>query len=50
MKLLYITNSVHGSGGLERLLAVKANYLAEKLNYEVTILILISVGESFFFY
>ncbi len=38
MKLLYITNGINGSGGLERVLSVKASYLAEKLGYEVHIL------------
>jgi hypothetical protein len=40
MRLLYITNSVYGSGGLERVLAVKASYLADKFNYELHILTL----------
>ncbi len=40
MKLLYITNGISGSGGLERVLAVKASYLADKLNYNVHILTL----------
>lgn len=38
MKLLYITNGINGSGGLERVLSVKASYLADILGYEVTIL------------
>lgn len=38
MKLLYITNGINGAGGLERVLSVKASYLAEHFNYEVTIL------------
>ncbi|WP_298119873.1 glycosyltransferase family 4 protein [Flavobacterium sp.] len=38
MKLLYITNGVNGSGGLERVLSIKASYLVDKLGYEVTIL------------
>jgi glycosyltransferase involved in cell wall biosynthesis len=38
MKLLYITNGVNGAGGLERILAVKASYLVDKLGYEVHIL------------
>ncbi len=38
MKLLYITNGVNGSGGLERVLSIKASYLAEKFGYEVNIL------------
>lgn len=40
MKLLYITNGITGSGGLERVLSIKASYLAETLNYEVVILTL----------
>ena len=28
MKLLYITNGIKGSGGLERVLAIKASYLS----------------------
>ncbi|REE83090.1 glycosyltransferase involved in cell wall biosynthesis [Lutibacter oceani] len=40
MKLLYITNAINGSGGLERVLAVKASYLADKMGYEVHILTL----------
>ena len=38
MKLLYITNGINGAGGLERVLAVKASYLADQLGYEVHIL------------
>lgn len=40
MKLLYITNAINGSGGLERVLSVKASYLTEKMEYEVHILTL----------
>jgi glycosyltransferase involved in cell wall biosynthesis len=39
-KLLYITNGIKGAGGLERVLAIKASYLAENLDYEVHILTL----------
>lgn len=38
MKLLYITNGINGAGGLERVLSIKANYLAEQYGYEVSIL------------
>ena len=38
MKLLYITNGINGSGGLERVLSIKASYLVDHYNYEVTIL------------
>ncbi|MDN3723965.1 glycosyltransferase family 4 protein [Aequorivita sp. SDUM287046] len=40
MKLLYITNGINGSGGLERVLSIKASYLAEHYGYEVSILCL----------
>lgn len=38
IRLLYITNGINGAGGLERVLALKASYLAEHYNYDVTIL------------
>lgn len=38
MRLLYITNGVNGAGGLERVLSIKASYLADYYNYEVSIL------------
>ncbi len=37
MKLLYITNGVNGSGGLERVLSIKASGLADVYGYEVHI-------------
>jgi glycosyltransferase involved in cell wall biosynthesis len=40
MKLLYITNGVNGAGGLERVLSIKASYLADVLGYEVHLLTL----------
>jgi glycosyltransferase involved in cell wall biosynthesis len=40
MKLLYITNGIKGAAGLERVLAIKASYLADVLGYEVHILTL----------
>jgi len=51
MKLLYITNGISGSGGLERVLSVKASRLAEDFGYEVHLLSLNEIGkESFFFF
>lgn len=38
MKLLYITNGICGSGGLERVLATKTFWFAEKKDYKVHIL------------
>ena len=49
MKLLYITNAIHGSGGLERVLSIKASYLVENLGYEVEIVTLNSSKESLFY-
>lgn len=40
MRLLYITNGINGAGGLERVLSVKASYLAEHYAYDVSILCL----------
>ncbi|MEC4050883.1 glycosyltransferase family 4 protein [Flavobacterium sp. SUN046] len=49
MKLLYITNGVVGAGGLERVLSVKASYLADNMGYEVHLLVL-NQGDLPFFY
>ncbi|PIA77539.1 hypothetical protein BFR04_08860 [Gaetbulibacter sp. 4G1] len=38
MKLLYVTNGINGSGGLERVLSIKVNYLVKHFNYEIHIL------------
>lgn len=38
MKLLYITNGINGAGGLERVLSIKASYLAEHYKYDISIL------------
>lgn len=38
MKIVYCTWSILGSGGLERVLAIKANYLADVLGHEITII------------
>lgn len=49
IKLLFITNGISGAGGLERVLSVKASYLAEKLDYEVHILTLNEEGKNPFY-
>jgi glycosyltransferase involved in cell wall biosynthesis len=38
MKLLYIVPNINNAGGVARVIAIKANYLVEKMNYEVHIL------------
>ncbi len=49
MKLLYITNGINGSGGLERVLSVKASLLAEQYDYEVHILVLNEADQNPFY-
>ena len=49
MKLLYVTNGVRGSGGLERVLSVKTDYLIEKLSYEIHFLTLNNGHKDLFY-
>lgn len=37
MRIVYCIHSTYNSGGMERILSIKANYLCEKLGYEVYI-------------
>ncbi|WP_029906697.1 glycosyltransferase family 4 protein [Prevotella sp. 10(H)] len=49
MRLLYITNGFTGIGGLERVLSVKASYLAENLDYNICIVSLNEKGKEPFY-
>jgi len=49
IKLLYITNQICGSGGLERVLSIKSNYLINKFDYEVHIITLNQKDEPLFY-
>lgn len=49
MKLLYITNGTNGAGGLERVLSIKASYLADHYKYDVTILVLNDMHKNGFY-
>ena len=49
IKLLYITNGITGSGGLERVLAVKTSLLADKYDYDIHILVLNEVNPKPFY-
>ena len=49
MKLLYITNGINGSGGLERVLSVKVSMLAEKFGYEVSVMVLNQTHQNPFY-
>ncbi len=48
-RLLYITNQICSSGGLERVLSIKASYFADHLGYEVHILTLNQGDEDLFY-
>lgn len=49
MKLFYITPFIDGFGGVQRVLALKTNYLIEKWDYEIHILVTNSVSEISYF-
>lgn len=50
MKILYITNGITGSGGLERVLSIKTSWLSEKLGNEVHIMAINEdIGKDTFF-
>lgn len=49
MKLLYITNGITGSGGLERVLSVKASILADDFAYQSHILTLNEMDKKLFY-
>lgn len=49
-KLLYITNAIDGSGGLERVLAVKTKVLAEDFGYEIHIITLNQKSKNYLFF
>ena len=38
-KIVYCTPAIYSAGGTERVISVKANYFAEYLGYEVTIIV-----------
>ena len=39
IKIAYSTDGLYAAGGMQRVLTMKANYLAEKLGYDVTIIL-----------
>jgi glycosyltransferase involved in cell wall biosynthesis len=49
MKIAYFIPWLYNSGGMERVLSVKANYLAEKLGYEVWIVTSEQMGRPVYF-
>ena len=49
MKLLYITNQICGSGGLERVLAIKTKFIIENYGHEIDIITLNQESKTNFF-
>lgn len=49
MRILYITNQISGAAGLERVLSIKASYLADNMGYDVHIVTLNQGEDSLFF-
>ncbi|NER15581.1 glycosyltransferase family 4 protein [Spongiivirga citrea] len=49
LKILYITNGISGPGGLERVLSIKASYLADTYGYDVHIMTLNENHGDFFY-
>lgn len=49
-KIVICTPALYSAGGVERVVSVKANYFADILNYEVTIIVTEGNGSNSFFY
>jgi glycosyltransferase involved in cell wall biosynthesis len=49
IKIVYCLPSLHLIGGMERVLTTKANYLADKMNYEIYIILTDGNGEKPYF-
>ena len=48
-KIVLCTPAIYSAGGVERVVAVKANYFAEQLGYDVTIIVTEGRGRDCFF-
>ena len=48
-KIVYCTPALYSAGGVERIVSFKASYLAERLGYDVTIIVTEGKGRSSFF-
>lgn len=49
-RIVICTPAIYSAGGIERVVTVKANYFAEKLGYNVTVIVTEGVGHSCHFY
>lgn len=50
LKMVICTPALYSAGGVERVVSVKANYFADILNYDVTIIVTEGNGSNSFFY
>lgn len=48
-KIVYCTPALYSAGGVERVVAVKSNYFAEQLDYDVTVIVTEGKGRDCFF-
>ena len=48
-KIVYCTPALYSAGGVERIVSVKANYFADVLGYDVTVIVTEGKGRSSFF-
>ena len=49
MKIVYVTPALYMAGGVERVLTLKANYLAEHYGYDITIVLTEGRGKPYFY-
>ena len=49
LQTVYVTPALYSAGGVERVVAVKANYFAEQLGYDVTIIVTAGRGRDCYF-
>ena len=49
MRILYLTDQIYLHGGIEKVLSQKANYLADVLHHEVTIITYRQFDDPIFF-
>lgn len=49
LRIVYLTPALYMAGGVERVLTLKANYFAEHLGYDVTIVLTEGCGQPFFY-
>ena len=48
-RIVFCTPAIYSAGGVERIVAVKANYFAEQLGYDVTVIVTEGCGRDCFF-